>query len=82
MPPVGASEAGTEHAHVSPFRSQANGVTRIPSTKIDQWALARIQRTVASAPIPFERWDGLNLPVDRRSPPGHPVVRFDRPSIF
>jgi cyclopropane-fatty-acyl-phospholipid synthase len=59
--PGGASGAGTEHVHVSPIPAHASGVARIPSTKFDQWALARIQRTVASAPIRFELWDGFEL---------------------
>ena len=59
--PVGASGAGTEHVHVSPIPAHASGVARIPSTKFDQWVLARIQRTVASAPIRFELWDGFKL---------------------
>jgi cyclopropane-fatty-acyl-phospholipid synthase len=31
------------------------------STRLDRWALARIQRTVASAPIRFMLWDGFEL---------------------
>jgi cyclopropane-fatty-acyl-phospholipid synthase len=59
--PVGASRAGTEHVHVSPIPAHASGVARTASTKFDQYALARIQRTVASAPIRFELWDGFGL---------------------
>jgi cyclopropane-fatty-acyl-phospholipid synthase len=36
-------------------------VARFPSTKLDRWALARIQQTVASAPIRFGLWDGFEL---------------------
>ena len=59
--PFGASGAGTEQVHVSPIPAHASGVARFPSTKFDRWALARIQRTVASAPIRFELWDGFEL---------------------
>jgi len=33
----------------------------IASTRLDRWALARIQATVASAPIRFALWDGYEL---------------------
>ena len=32
------------------------------STRLDRWALTRIQRTVQSAPIRFMLWDGFELP--------------------
>ena len=38
------------------------GVARRPSTRLDRWALARIQQTVAPAPIRFLLWDGFELP--------------------
>jgi cyclopropane-fatty-acyl-phospholipid synthase len=72
--PVGASGAGTEHVHVSPIPAHAGGVARIPSTKFDQWALARIQRSVASAPIRFELWDGFEL--DSAAGPRVGTIRF------
>ena len=34
------------------------------STTLDRWALARIQRSVASAPIRFALWDGFEMPPD------------------
>jgi cyclopropane-fatty-acyl-phospholipid synthase len=60
--PVGAS-AGRGRVHASPIAvpAHASGVARLPSTKVDRWVLARIQRTVASAPIRFELWDGFAL---------------------
>jgi cyclopropane-fatty-acyl-phospholipid synthase len=37
-------------------------VTPVASTTLDHWALGRIQRSVASAPIRFVLWDGFALP--------------------
>jgi len=79
--PVGVSQATTPHVHVSPIPSHASCVTRIPSTKVDRWALSQIQRTVASAPIRFELWDGFELD----SVPGRRVgtIRFNnRRALF
>jgi cyclopropane-fatty-acyl-phospholipid synthase len=33
----------------------------IASTSLDRWALTRIQRTVASAPVSFALWDGFEV---------------------
>ena len=41
-----------------PFSSDIGSA---PSTRLDQWALGRIQRTVASAPLRFVLWDGFEL---------------------
>jgi cyclopropane-fatty-acyl-phospholipid synthase len=51
------------------------------STWLDRWALARIQRSVASAPIRFVLWDGFELP----SMAGSPVATIlfkNRPALF
>ena len=37
-------------------------VAPLASTVLDRWALARIQQTVASAPLRFMLWDGVALP--------------------
>jgi cyclopropane-fatty-acyl-phospholipid synthase len=37
------------------------------STRIDQWALERIQRSVASAPLRFALWDGFEIGAEGRS---------------
>jgi cyclopropane-fatty-acyl-phospholipid synthase len=36
-------------------------VARVRSTTLDRWALARIQRSVRTAPIRFVLWDGFEL---------------------
>jgi cyclopropane-fatty-acyl-phospholipid synthase len=40
----------------------SSGAAAHPSTWLDRWALARIQRTVPAAPIRFVLWDGFELP--------------------
>jgi len=39
-----------------------------PSTRFDRWALKRIQKFVAAAPIRFLLWDGFELPSRSGSP--------------
>jgi cyclopropane-fatty-acyl-phospholipid synthase len=50
------------------------------ATAVDRWALARIQRWVASAPIRFQLWDGFELG-DSASPVA--TIRFmNRSALF
>jgi cyclopropane-fatty-acyl-phospholipid synthase len=72
--PVGASSTQTRRVHFSPIRAHACDVARLPSTTFDRWALARIQRSVASAPIRFELWDGFAL--DPAAGPRVGTIRF------
>jgi cyclopropane-fatty-acyl-phospholipid synthase len=79
--PVATPGAGTEPVHFSPLSARASGVARAPSTKVDRWALARIQRSVASAPIRFELWDGFAL--DSMAGPCVGNIRFkNRRALF
>jgi cyclopropane-fatty-acyl-phospholipid synthase len=48
----------------------AGSIAPNPSTRFDRWALRRIQKFVATAPIRFVLWDGFELP----SPAGAPVA--------
>jgi cyclopropane-fatty-acyl-phospholipid synthase len=51
----------SDHLHtfsVPTFSSQA---APAGSTAVDRWALARIQRSVATAPVRFRLWDGFEL---------------------
>ena len=57
------ASAATRHQTFSSERVSAG------STKLDRWALGRIQHTVASAPLRFMLWDGFELP-----PPPSPVA--------
>jgi cyclopropane-fatty-acyl-phospholipid synthase len=51
------------------------------STVLDRWALARIQRTVAAAPVRFALWDGFELPSAARQPVGT-ILFKNRRALF
>lgn len=51
------------------------------STGLDRWALGRIQRTVASAPLRFVLWDGFDLPPNA-GPPIATIVFKNRRALF
>lgn len=51
-----------EHLRSLGVPVRSSGVAPLASTRLDRWALAQIQRTVKSAPIRFELWDGFDLP--------------------
>ena len=51
-------------------RTFTDEVIPAASTRLDRWALRRIQASVASAPLRFELWDGFELP----SPAGPPIA--------
>src|SRR4029077_10967139 len=63
---------------VPTFSSRSEPLT---STPIDRWAIARIQRTVASAPIRFVLWDGYELPT-QTDPPVATVTIKNRRALF
>jgi cyclopropane-fatty-acyl-phospholipid synthase len=52
------------------FQAFSDGVVPSRSTAFDRWAVGRIQRLVASAPLRFVLWDGFEL----RSQAGPPVA--------
>jgi cyclopropane-fatty-acyl-phospholipid synthase len=52
-----------------------------PSTFVEQWALARIQRSVASARVRFTLWDGFELPGPAGAPVGT-IVFKNRRALF
>jgi cyclopropane-fatty-acyl-phospholipid synthase len=56
-------------------------VAPIASTPLDRWALARIRRTVASAPVRFALWDGFELPSDA-GPPVGTILFKNRRALF
>jgi cyclopropane-fatty-acyl-phospholipid synthase len=51
------------------------------SNGVDRWALALIQRAVASAPLRFVLWDGFERAPAGRSPIATVVIR-DRPALY
>ena len=50
-----------EQLHAYALPTFSSELARVASTGLDRWALARIQRSVASARIRFLLWDGFEL---------------------
>jgi cyclopropane-fatty-acyl-phospholipid synthase len=59
----------------------SNAPDSAASTRLDRWALARIQQSVASAPLRFLLWDGYELPPPAGSPVATIVFR-NRLALF
>ena len=67
----------TTRAGVTPLGASTAGSSRISpltSTRLDWWALARVQRSVSSAPIRFALWDGFEIAPAAVPPVG--TIRF------
>jgi cyclopropane-fatty-acyl-phospholipid synthase len=60
----------------------SNVGTPQPSTKLDRWALERIQRTVRGAPIRFLLWDGFELPSRLTAPAVGSIVFRTREALL
>jgi cyclopropane-fatty-acyl-phospholipid synthase len=77
---AGLSGAAVEQSRRWAVRAPASAPMALPSTRLDRWALTRIQRTVSSAPIRFALWDGFEV----TSPAGPPVgtIRFKNRSAL
>ncbi len=60
----------------------SNARTPQQSTKLDRWALERIQRTVRTAPIRFLLWDGFELPASTSGPAVATIVFRTRAALF
>ena len=59
----------------------SGGAAAHASTWLDRWAVARIQQTVAAAPIRFVLWDGFELP--STAGPAVATIRFrNRSALF
>jgi cyclopropane-fatty-acyl-phospholipid synthase len=56
-------------------------VAPIASTTLDRWALARIHRTVQTAPIRFRLWDGFELQSTTGAPVATVVIK-NRRALF
>lgn len=70
-----------DHPRALDVPADSSKVAALASTGLDRWALARIQRTVESAPIRFMLWDGYQLP----SSPGRAVATIlfkNRPALL
>jgi cyclopropane-fatty-acyl-phospholipid synthase len=66
--------------HAFPGLAFSGEMTRVTSTALDRWILARIQRPVASAPVRFMLWDGFELP-STAGPPVATVVFKNRRAL-
>jgi cyclopropane-fatty-acyl-phospholipid synthase len=54
---------------------------QLASTRLDRWALQRIQQSVSSAPIHFMLWDGFELP-SLAGPPVATILFRNRPALL
>jgi cyclopropane-fatty-acyl-phospholipid synthase len=59
----------------------SNDTVLSASTRVDRWALRRIQQTVESAPLRFALWDGFEL-VSNAGPPIATIVFKNRRALF
>lgn len=59
----------------------SNARTPQLTTKLDRWALERIQHTVRGAPIRFLLWDGFGLPAEMAEPAVATIVFRTRPAL-
>jgi len=60
----------------------SNARTPHLTTKLDRWALERIQRTVRGAPIRFLLWDGFELPAATAEPAVASIVFRTRTALL
>ena len=67
------------HFHAFDVSAYSSEMAARASTRLDRWALARIQSTVASAPIRFMLWDGFAVPSDGTCRRDHPVQEPSSP---
>jgi cyclopropane-fatty-acyl-phospholipid synthase len=70
-----------EHLRAFDVPADSSETERLTSTRFDRWALARIQRTVKSAPIQFRLWDGFELP-SAADPPVATILFKNRPALL
>ncbi len=56
-------------------------IVPIGSTRLDRWALERIQQTVASAPLRLALWDGFEI-APKAGPPVATIVFRNRRALF
>jgi cyclopropane-fatty-acyl-phospholipid synthase len=59
----------------------SNEIGSVASTRLDRWALARIQQSVASAPLRFVLWDGFAL-APNAGPPVATIVFKNRRALY
>ena len=64
----------------TPQHTFASKVIPAAATRLDRWALGRIQESVASAPLRFALWDGFELP-SSAGPPIATIVFKNRRAL-
>jgi len=72
---------GSERLQTFPIRTFSSEVAPLASTALDRWALGRIKRSVATAPIRFVLWDGFELLPDA-GPPIATILMKNRGALF
>jgi cyclopropane-fatty-acyl-phospholipid synthase len=72
-----------KHGHVQTFSlpTFSRHTASSGSTAVDRWALERIRRTVADAPIRFRLWDGFELH-ETRGPQAGTILFKNRRALF
>src|SRR5437667_10234464 len=67
-----------EHMHAFSVSTFSSRTAPLASTPLDRWALARIQRLVASSRVRFRLWDGFEVAPTAGAPVGTIVFRNRR----
>ena len=73
-------EGSVRAAVATPHPAFTSKVIPAASTRLDRWALGRIQESVASAPLRFALWDGFELP-SSAGPPIATIVFKNRRAL-
>jgi cyclopropane-fatty-acyl-phospholipid synthase len=68
-------------AYAFPAPTFSGEIAPIASTRLDRWALARIQRTVQTAPLRFRLWDGFELSSTAGAPVATIIIK-NRRALF
>jgi cyclopropane-fatty-acyl-phospholipid synthase len=83
---TGTLNAPANARHPEPRATRAQGFSSeaatVASTALDRWALGRIRRSVAAAPIRFVLWDGFELMPERGAAPVATIVMKNRRALY
>lgn len=71
----------SDHLRTFDVPAYSSEMAPAASTRLDRWTLARIQRTVASAPIRFALWDGFEAP-SNAGPAVATILFKNRPALL
>jgi cyclopropane-fatty-acyl-phospholipid synthase len=70
------------HVHAFPIRAFSDQPAPIASTHFDRWAISRVQRMVASAPVRFRLWDGFEVPAITAGDAVGTIIFKNRRALF